>query len=223
MDKRYIDPPNLLEMSMNTTGKGLQYRKVNPWTEQLTNKRTNLLEILPIKITNGDPSTSTIATSGSLNNKHQQCLIYDSDALKTISKQLQHDQRLRQLNFGIISRIMELKLNCKPRKGKPHVRKHKHQTCINRSNLITVKNGHKGNSNTIFSTCNIQSIKFKELQVSELINDYSLDFVLATETWISDKQNSWKYTPILNRDGLKLFTCDRVNRKGCGIAIIIKS
>ena len=96
---------------------------------------------------------------------------------------------------------------------------------INRSNLITVKkDGHKTDTNMIFSTCNIQSIRFKELQLSELINDYSLDFLVFTETWLNAKQEHWKHTTILNRDGLSLITADRTGgKKGGGLALIHKS
>ena len=94
----------------------------------------------------------------------------------------------------------------------------------NCSNLINIKKqGHKADKNIIFGTCNVQSVGLKELQVSELISDYSLDFLLLTETWLNDKHSQWKDCTILNRDGLSLSTSDRVGRKGGGLALIHKS
>ena len=43
-----------------------------------------------------------------------------------------------------------------------------------------------------FATCNIQSLRYKELQVSQLIADYSLDFLVLTETWLNNNHNQWK-------------------------------
>ena len=69
----------------------------------------------------------------------------------------------------------------------------------------------------------MQSLKPKELQVSDLINDYSLDFLLLTETWLNDKHKQWKDCTILDKDGLSLSTADRVGRKGGGLALIHKT
>ena len=88
-------------------------------------------------------------------------------------------------------------------------------------NLVRINSdGYKINSNIIFSTCNIQSLKLKELQVSQLISDYSLDFLVLTETWLKDKHQYWKDTTCLNRNNLKLHTADRKARVGGGLALI---
>ena len=52
--------------------------------------------------------------SGSLNNKNT--IAYSKHALRTIGKQVQHDQRLKILPFSAIRKIRELRINCK--KGK---------------------------------------------------------------------------------------------------------
>ena len=39
--------------------------------------------------------------------------------------------------------------------------------------------------------CNVQALKSKQLQVSELLHDYSIDILLMTETWLADKDQYW--------------------------------
>ena len=162
--------------------------------------------------------------SGLLNNKNNKAA-YTSNALREIGERAKHDQGLRQMQYGTIKRIKELKLNCKPiRKRCKWENTNQHPTCANKTNLITIKKkGYKGDMNIIFTTCNIQSIKFKELQVRELIHEYSLNFLVVTETWLEDKHKEWKDTTTLNRDGLSMITADRLDKKGGGLALIYKS
>ena len=119
--------------------------------------------------------------TGSLNNKNT--IVYSEHALRTIGKQVQRDQRLRILPFGTISAVRKLKLNCNPTKNKLQRTPFKPQSGINHQNLITTKtDSYKPDQSVIFGTCNIQSLRFKELQVSELLEDYSMDFIVLTET-----------------------------------------
>ena len=78
-------------------------------------------------------------------------------------------------------------------------------------------------SKITFATCNIQSLRYKELQVSQLITDYGLDFIVLTETWLNSNHDNWKNTTILNRDNLKLSTVDHRTGKGGGLALIHKA
>ena len=106
-------------------------------------------------------------------------IAYSANALKAIRDTCQHDQRLKVLPFGAISRIKELKLNHKRRKNKQNIQIPFKQSGCNLNNVISIKKqGHKPDNNIIFGTCNVQSVRLKELQVSELISDYSLDFLL---------------------------------------------
>ena len=54
--------------------------------------------------------------------------------------------------------------------------------------------GYRSDSRIIFATSNVQSIRYKELQVSQLISDYSLDFIVLTETWLNSNHDLWKDT-----------------------------
>ena len=79
--------------------------------EKVTIKQGNLLEIKTVAISEAINRTPI---SGSLNNKH---IVYTANALKQISKSLQHDHRLKILPFGTIDNIRKFKLNHKPIKN----------------------------------------------------------------------------------------------------------
>ena len=202
---------------MNMWCTGLLCFFLNPFTDWFTNKSKNIVEIIPStqgKQSNGRP----IVSRRPLNNKP---IVYEPDALKRIQHNLQHDQRLRQLPFGTLDKIRKLGLNNKPTKEKLHLREHLHQYGANLTNLINIKkSGFKMDSNITFATCNIQSLRYKELQVSQLFTDYALDFIVLTETWLNNNHENWKDTTILNRSNLKLSTVDRGTGKGGGLAII---
>ena len=56
---------------------------------------------------------------------------------------------------------------------------------MNKANLGTIKKIPTYDPNVIIATVNIQSLKAKELQVSELFDDHGLDILVLTETWLS--------------------------------------
>ena len=204
---------------MNMWCTGLLCFLLNPFTDWLTNKLENIVEIVPstqAKHTNG----WSIVSSGLLNNKQ---IVYEPDALRAMCKCLQHDQGLRQLSFGTLDKIRKLDLNNKPTKTKLHLRQQLHQYKINSHNLIRIKKtGYKLDTRITFATCNIQLLRYKELQVSQLISDYSLDFLVLTETWLNSNHDHWKDTTILNCDNLRLCTADWKTGKGGGLALIHK-
>ena len=182
------------------------------------------MEIIPstqAKQSNGWPIVSSRPSEQrreALNNKP---IVYEPDALKRIQHNLQHDQRLRLLPFGTLDKIRKLGLNNKPTKDKLHLCEHLHQYGANLTNLINIKkSGFKMDSKITFATCNIQSLRYKELQVSQLFTDYALDFIVLTETWLNNNHENWKNTTILNRNNLKLSTVDRGTGKGGGLALI---
>ena len=197
---------------MNMWCTGLLCFLFNPFMDWLTNKSENIVEIIPstqAKHTNGQPIVSSRPSGqrrGSLNNK---LIVYEPTALKEMRNHLQHDQRLRQLPFRTLDKIRRLGLNNKPTKDRLHLCEHLHQYGANLTNLINIKkSGYKMDSKIIFTTCNIQSLRYKELQVSQLITDYALDFIVLTETWLNSNHENWKNTTILNWDNLKLSTVD---------------
>ena len=93
-------------------------------------------------------------------------------------------------------------------------------------NLTKIKRkGHWDNTNIIIGTLNIQSIKSKDLQVSELLEDYSLDILILTETWLtkSEIDKQWLETTQLNRHPYNLLHKNRPNGRGGGLALITKN
>ena len=211
---------------MNMWCTGLLCFLFNPFMDWLTNKSENIVKIIPstqAKHTNGQPIVSSRPRGQGelLNNK---LIVYEPAALREMQSHLQHDQRLRQLSFRTLDKIRRLGLNNKPTKDRLHLCEHLHQHGANLTNLINIKkSGYKMDSKIIFSTCNIQSLRYKELQVSQLITDYALDFIVLTETWLNSNHDSWKNTTILNRDNLKLSTVDHRTGKGGGLALIHKA
>ena len=209
---------------MNMWSTGLVYFLLNPFTDWLTNKPKNLVEIIPSEDSicrHGHP----IVENNRLSLKPKfKCISYDPIQLKQIWCNLQHDHRPRQSPFGAIQQIRKFRLNNKFKNKKVKNRQIPKQNSINFNNLTRVnRNGYKMTNNLIFSTCNIQSIRSKELQVSQLISDYSLDFMVMTETWFTDKQQHWKDSTTLNNNNLTMHIMDRSGRPGGGLALIHQS
>ena len=105
-------------------------------------------------------------------------------------------------------------------------RKQHRQTKSNTQFLINVKRTSSyHNARTTIGTCNIQSLKNKDLQVIDLLTDYSLDLLALTETWLNDNPSfeQWLQSTPINRDPYKILTHNRQNRRGGGVALIVKS
>ena len=147
-----------------------------------------------------------------LNNK--QTIHYDWATLKGIEDAVHHDNRL--LPFGAVHVIWSLGLNAKPKSSRNR-RTGFHQLRVNRSNLITVKKGCHHDPNIIIGTLNVQSLRSKELQVSDLIDDHALDILVLTETWLMNKEMD---VTELNKYKNTMYTHNRT--KGCsgGLALI---
>ena len=145
------------------------------------------------------------------------------NALRIIGDHVQHEHRLRILPFRVISKVRSLKLNRKPQKNRRSNRALLHQKGPVHTNLINIKSlTSRKQGNITIGTCNVQSLQNKELQISELISDYSLDLLVLTETWLTSNHQFWKDTTMLNRDNLRLHTLDRGWGRGGGLALVTK-
>ena len=135
-------------------------------------------------------------------------IAYEPSVLKNLNTANQHDYRLKILPFGAIKTIRKLRINHKRKsKHKGRTRTRMKQHGFNHKNLTKVKKeGNKTPSNFTIATCNVQSLHSKELQVSELIHDYSIDAIVITETWLDNKDNNWKNVTDLNKHNLQLTT-----------------
>ena len=69
----------------------------------------------------------------------------------------------------------------------------------------------------------MQSLKGKELQISELINEHAMDILILTETWLTNKDKDWCNMTELNRNHLQLHIVNRQTSRGGGLALICKS
>ena len=109
-------------------------------------------------------------------------LAYGAKALKAIRENCKHAVHAKILPFGALRKIRQLRINRNPIKAQVQGRTVIQQTGHNPTNLRYPLNT-KANSTTniIGAICNVQSLKAKELLVSDLIRDYSLDFVVVTE------------------------------------------
>ena len=71
---------------------------------------------------------------------------------------------------------------------------------------------------------NIQSIKNKELQLLEHLNNDRIDIAVVIETWLNeDTDKAWVLTSELNRNGFNLETSNQIGRRGGGLTIISRS
>ena len=123
---------------------------------------------------NGGPRHSHIT----LNNKRT--IQYNPDELRCIGHHVHHSNRYKILPFNAIETIRNLKLNNKRKSRNSHQRIPFIQKGVNKSNLITIRKTHDYDTRTILATCNVQSLKGKELQINEFINEYAIDILILT-------------------------------------------
>ena len=136
-------------------------------------------------------------------------ITYNATALKAIRDNCKHVEHAKILPFGAIRKIRELRINHNIVKTQQKDRPIFHQTRHNPANLRYLLNT-KTNStaNIIGATCNVQSLKAKELLVNDLIKNYSLDFLVTTETWLSDKTDKqWYDNTEFNKKWSKTIQC----------------
>ena len=137
--------------------------------------------------------------------------VYDQTKLKEIvnNYHLNKDYRYKRLPIEAIKTIRSLRLNCKRRRHRYTCQKRQDAKCVQHAhgsrpeNLTKIKRiCHKNSTNITLGTINIQSIKCKELQLIELLEDYSLDALIVTETWLTnnDTDTQWLETTPLNRN-----------------------
>ena len=150
---------------------------------------------------------------------------YDPAALRIIEDKVHHDKRLCMFPFGAIRTIRSLGLNVKPRFKSQSKRHGFKQYSVDKINLVTVKRASLHDPNIILATVNIQSLKTKELLVSELFDDHAIHVLILTETWLTNKQNdkNWLDVMDLNRDNTSLYIHIGPNSCNGGLALMCTS
>ena len=76
-----------------------------------------------------------------------------------------------------------------------------------------------------FATVNTRSIKPREDMILEALNEYQIDLLVTTETWLRDNEDDqqWLLGSEINRNGFQTLPINRKIKKGGGIALTIKN
>ena len=79
--------------------------------------------------------------------------------------------------------------------------------------------------NLTLSLLNAQLIKNKELVLYGQIIHHDVDICILTETWLSknDSDITWLQYTVLNKAPYQMLTSNSTERKGGGVALIVKS
>ena len=72
---------------------------------------------------------------------------------------------------------------------------------------------------------NIQSVRNKENEVLEYLNDNNFDACILTETWLKDTDEHvvWVNCSSLNTNSYRMITSNRPNRPGGRLAVVYPS
>ena len=130
--------------------------------------------------------------------------------------------------INAIKAVRNLKLNHK-RRHKNTAQKRREAKCDTgprTRNLIRIKkHSNRGDTNIIIGTCNTQSIHNKDLQISDLLDNYNMDLLIITKTWLTDKETDkqWIENTPLNRQPYQLHIHNRVNGREGDVALITGS
>ena len=160
--------------------------------------------------------------------------VYDQTKLREIlnNYHFNRDFRYKKLPIDAIKTIRNLRLNRKRRRHRYTSQKRQIQHAQHAQhgsrpeNLTKIKRkGHRDSTNIIIGTLNIQSIKNKELQVIDLLEDFSLDALIVTETWLTSSEidKQWLETTQLNRHPYNLLHTNRPIGRGGRLALITKN
>ena len=135
------------------------------WIKDLGVINRNIIEI---KSTERTPISPAYSAGKPL--KDKETIHYDPSEPKAMHANIRHDNKYKILPFGAVTRIRELGLNIKKRKHWHRVNWINHHHGPDTGNLLKIKRINQGSSgNIIMGQCNIQSLKAKHLEVSELV------------------------------------------------------
>ena len=70
------------------------------------------------------------------------------------------------------------------------------------------------------TTINIQSLKLKELTLTEHLGSNDADMCVVTETWLNDDDQVWLQSSKFNKNGWKCYNINRQGRQGGGLTLI---
>ena len=160
---------------------------------------------------------------------------YDPVALRKIKHVTKTDNKYKQLPFGTIRNIHELRLNRRKRGSRGGQRKSNVMITLDKSIRVVLKNlqplpysSHKVTKHTgklWLLLTNTQSLRNKEDILSDYMRREAIDVVIATETWFTnnDRDSAWLESNGFVRGGYLTSMSNRVGRKGGGIVMIFRS
>ena len=143
--------------------------------------------------------------------------MYTRDQLFKFKNNLKLDNWYSILHYDTIARVRNLKINKRPRKQ--DTRKLE-KRIVNTKNLARLRNSPNLSNNIQKGTVNTRSIRNKTQLVLE--NSRNLDFLVITETWLTDtdEDQQWLKTSELDNSDYRIEVQNRTNKKEGGLALI---
>ena len=125
------------------------------------------------------------------------------------------------LHYETITRVRNLKINKRPRKQ--DTRKLE-KRIVNTKNLVRLRNNPNLSNNIRIGTVNTRSIRNKTQLVLENSRLENLDFLVITETWLTDtdEDQQWLKTSELDNSDYRIEVQNRTNKKGGGLALLYR-
>ena len=179
----------------------------------------NLIVITPT------PSLNNLYPKVQESNETKEITTYSCNELIDLSKS-QLSKNLTGLPPGSIRKIRDLRLN----KKRINLRQHKTRS-TNQANLqnlrqvITTNEVKQHEKKFQFATVNTRSLKPRKDIIFKALNDYQIDLLVTTETWLRDTEDDqqWILGSELNRNGFQTLPINRKIKKGGGLALTIKN
>ena len=143
--------------------------------------------------------------------------IYTRDQLFEFKNKLKLDNRYSILHYETINRVRDLKINKRPKKQ--DTRKLE-KRIVNMKNLVRLRNNPNSSNNIRIGTVNTRWIRSKTQLVLENSRLENLDFLVITETWLTntDEDQQWLKTSELDNSDYRIEVQNRTNKKGGGQA-----
>ena len=186
----------------------------------------SLIEINP----NPNPPNSTSALYSNHQEPQMGKWTYSSHKLKALdnTKQSTGDKpKPRLVPYKAIATIRMLRINQKPIRTRHNRLQQLRQKGINRGNLLNIQISEvtipKPNMQCKIAMVNAQSIRNKDILLTEEIATNNIDITLITETWLSDtpQDTAWLHQSDLLQAGYAISTHNRPTRGG-GLALLYK-
>ena len=150
---------------------------------------------------------------------------YMANQLLEIKHVVDHQRRFRVLEPKACVNIRKFRINRKKmRRGK----RHKNQAIprsVKFSNLITVKLNmetriKRPQRNIRITTLNAQLVKNKDQLIADYILNTKANYMVITETWLKDTDDTWTEGSDLNQNGLEIWKQNRTGGIGGGLALV---